>query len=288
MITMHDRWAPIGLDELNAKAALQTRVDRKYVIDHETLDCLLRWLPVNSRFLTIDDRTCFRYHSLYYDLHRMSSYLDAEHGRPRRWKVRDRSYLDTGTHWLEVKTQRGEHTVKHRVESSSGERRAWMAGEQRTIDDALTDCGMPTLSLEALGPRVATDYERTTWWEPASGARLTMDQNLVWTDQITECRLRLQGLVVVETKSAGSAPSNLDHALWSLGARPRRFSKYATGLALLNPDLPHNRWHSTITHLQPHLTADHEHIENPRPLRDTHPFDELDQAQGLVPRRVLS
>ena len=52
-------------------------------------------------------------------------------------------------------------------------------------------------------------------------------------------------LVVVETKSAGSA-SAMDRLLWSHGVRPTRISKYATGLAALDPDLPHNRWSRTL------------------------------------------
>ncbi|MFV0316059.1 MAG: molecular chaperone, partial [Microthrixaceae bacterium] len=34
----------------------------------------------------------------------------------------------------------------------------------------------------------------------------------------------------------------LDRALWRRGYRPTSLSKYATGLAALDPDLPRNRW----------------------------------------------
>ena len=30
--------------------------------------------------------------------------------------------------------------------------------------------------------------------------------------------------------------------------RPARISKYATGMALLHPELPANRWYRTLTH----------------------------------------
>ena len=56
----------------------------------------------------------------------------------------------------------------------------------------------------------------------------------------------LGGYAVVETKNP-AAPSPTDRLLWALGHRPARLSKYATGMALLHPGLPANRWHRTLT-----------------------------------------
>ena len=39
-----------------------------------------------------------------------------------------------------------------------------------------------------------------------------------------------------------SAASATDRLLWRAGHRPVPVSKFATGLAALNPDLPRNRW----------------------------------------------
>jgi hypothetical protein len=62
-------------------------------------------------------------------------------------------------------------------------------------------------------------------------------------------------VLVIETKSPPGAAGPLDRRLWSLGHRPVRISKYGTGLALLTPDLPGNRWHRvTSRHLAGHLT----------------------------------
>ena len=51
--------------------------------------------------------------------------------------------------------------------------------------------------------------------------------------------------VVVETKSAG-APSAADRVLWRHGVRPTKVSKFCTGLAVIRPDLPANKWHRVI------------------------------------------
>ena len=59
--------------------------------------------------------------------------------------------------------------------------------------------------------------------------------------------------MVLETKS-GSTAGPLDRHLWANGIRPSRISKFATGMAALCPDLPANRWHSTLgrsLHLTP-------------------------------------
>ena len=55
------------------------------------------------------------------------------------------------------------------------------------------------------------------------------------------------GLAVVETKNPAT-PSPADRVLWDAGHRPARISKYATGMALLHPELPANRWYRTLTH----------------------------------------
>ena len=59
--------------------------------------------------------------------------------------------------------------------------------------------------------------------------------------------------MVLETKS-GSTAGPLDRHLWANGIRPSRISKFATGMAALCPELPANRWHSTLgrsLHLTP-------------------------------------
>ena len=53
--------------------------------------------------------------------------------------------------------------------------------------------------------------------------------------------LDLPGLVIVETKSR-SAATDVDRLLWRARCRPQPVSKFATGLAALRPELPHNRW----------------------------------------------
>ncbi|NNE96078.1 MAG: VTC domain-containing protein, partial [Acidimicrobiales bacterium] len=108
VVEPNDGWAgsfdPVGLDELNSIASLQTRVDRKYVICRSDLGELTLQIGSVARVLEIDGRRQFGYWSTYYDTPDLDSYLAAARKRPRRWKVRVRSYLDSDLHYVEVKT----------------------------------------------------------------------------------------------------------------------------------------------------------------------------------------
>ena len=97
--------APIGLAELVERAALQTRVDRKYVVPLAAVGALLTALGSRARILEIDGQRSFRYESVYFDTPELTSYLLTARRRRRRFKVRTRTYVDSSECWLEVKTR---------------------------------------------------------------------------------------------------------------------------------------------------------------------------------------
>ena len=61
-----DTLPTVGLDELNAQAALLTRVDRKYVVPAADLDLLLTGIP-GLRVLEVGGKRESRYESTYLD-----------------------------------------------------------------------------------------------------------------------------------------------------------------------------------------------------------------------------
>ena len=123
----------IGLDDLNERAAMLTRVDRKYALDAATASSVLSRLPEDTRVLQIAGQVSQCYASTYYDTPDMDSYLLTALKRRRRFKVRARTYLSTGASFLEVKT-RGPRglTVKKRMSISWDEAGAPLAGERRS------------------------------------------------------------------------------------------------------------------------------------------------------------
>ncbi|WP_307806911.1 polyphosphate polymerase domain-containing protein [Naasia sp. SYSU D00057] len=232
--------AAISLDELVAQAALQTRVDRKYLLPRAELEDLLAGLPADALVLDEDGLRSFDYESVYFDTPDLDSYLAAARKRRRRYKIRTRCYLDSGDCFLEVKTRGGRSvTVKDRVPYDAEARDELTAEGLEHTDTILAEAGIdrPDAPLE---PTLVTRYARSTVFLPAAGARATVDRDLEWITPAGTV-LRTPELAIVESKS-GSAPSPMDRLLWRHGHRPDGISKYGVGLAALRPDLPANKW----------------------------------------------
>lgn len=252
----------VSLDDLNAAAGLLTRVDRKYLVPACAAQSVVDAVAGRARVLDIGGTQHFDYASTYFDTPELTSFEMSAHKRRRRFKVRTRSYLDSGLCFIEIKTCgcRGA-TVKERIRCS--------------LDDAdrITDEGAEFLAdrLEAAGiasshrssralarsltPVMATTYQRTTLHLPDDAARATIDTDLAWTALALEAdgsvsrdaTVHAGDLAIIETKNPAT-PAPTDRRLWTDGHRPARISKYATGLALLRADLPANKWHRVLTH----------------------------------------
>lgn len=233
----------VSLDALNARAAFLARTDRKYLLTADEAVRFVAALPAGTRALEIAGRRRFAYASTYLDTASLASFHATARRRPHRGKVRVRTYRDTGERQLEVKVRRGSTTLKARRAWPG----SWDAAALGFVADHL-DAGGVRLDGE-LSPTLDVDYQRSTLLLPDASARVTLDRGLVWADLRGGADRRdAADLVVVETKTAGH-PGVADRALWRLGRRPIPLSKYATGLAALDPRLPRNRWHRTLARL---------------------------------------
>ncbi|WP_007508845.1 VTC domain-containing protein [Pseudofrankia saprophytica] len=243
--TSIDAFPPIELDELVERAELLRRVDHKYVLPSRDLPALLESLAVlgGVRVLEIDGRRELDYRSVYFDTPNLDSYLGAARGRRRRFKLRTRSYLDTGARYLEVKTRcaRGA-TVKQRT-PYWGDTHHLDARARAYTDAVLAAAGIRVEHLR-FDPALISAYRRSTLFIPSAAARVTIDTSLAWALPDGPA-IETPRRVVVETKSPRDA-SDVDRLLWSLQHRPCSMSKYTTGLAALRSDLPANRWHPVL------------------------------------------
>ena len=273
------------LAELNSAAGLLTRVDRKYLVPLTCAQNLVDGLAPHARVLAIDERRRFSYTSTYFDTPGLEAFMLAARKRRRRFKVRTRTYLDSGLCFLEVKTcgARGS-TVKRRMGYHADDASRLTGPGRAFVAACLAGAGVTGSAAArevaaALRPVLATTYERTTLHLPRAEARATIDTALTWrrlgpaaptgssagtvvgvpmspqalrpahlTAAISEGEpVTVADIAVVETKNPAT-PSPADRALWDAGYRPTRISKYATGMALLHPELPANRWYRTLTH----------------------------------------
>lgn len=235
---------PISLHDLVSQAELLTRIDRKYLLCEHTAREILGLVGDGMRVLEIAGKREFAYDSVYFDTPDHLSYRLTAQRRRRRFKLRTRSYLDTGTAFLELKTKSGRGaTVKNRIAYDPGARARLTHEGRAFVGDGLQGHGHDPRLINRLRPSLVSRYRRTTLLLP-DGSRATVDTHLAWSDG-TRRSVSLPGHVIVESKSAGP-PSRLDLALWRAGHRPNGISKFGTGTAALYPELPSNKWARTL------------------------------------------
>ena len=218
---------PIALSDVTARAALERRIDRKYIVDWHQVAALVKTLTPTHAVLEIDGRRTFGYDTEYYDSATLGSYRAHVQRRRRRFKARVREYTDTGYRRIEVKLKgrRGE-TVKR-----------WT---DEPVD--LLQFARETLAREyqqeilELSPSLTVSYRRITLVARDSAERVTIDYDLGFG--ACEATL-LPQFAIVESKAA-SMRAAADHALRRLKGRPVSVSKYVAGTALLSGRVPND------------------------------------------------
>lgn len=235
----------VPLAELVREAALLERVDRKYLLTPDAAARALRSLDPATRVLEIAGQRSFAYDSVYFDTEDFAVYRLTAQRRRRRFKLRTRSYLDTGGCFLEVKTKSGRGTtVKTRVPWDT-EDRAWLGPDGHEFAaSVLAEAGADPALIGRLEPTVSSTYRRTTLLLPG-GSRATIDTELRWRTP-AGAEASAPGHIIIETKSA-QRRSQLDEALWRSGNRPSGISKFGIGTAALHPGLPRNKWARALT-----------------------------------------
>jgi hypothetical protein len=235
-----ERFDPISLRELESYAALQMRVDRKYIVSYETLERLLSELGDDYLALEIDGERLQQYDSVYFDTPELTGYRHHMQGRRKRFKCRTRLYGETACFFdVKLKGKRGE-TVKSRLGHSpwahgslTGEATAFLKRE--LLQEY--GCAAPAELL----PTLHTSFARLTLTHAHRAERLTLDFGIVFDRVGSGERYRmLPDHVLIEAKS-GAQLGTVDRILPGLGARPLSMcSKYCLGVALADPGLPTN------------------------------------------------
>lgn len=236
---------PIGLDALNAKAAMLERLDHKYVVHADALREIVPELAAHFDVLEIDGVRSFTYETCYFDDAERRSYFDHHRGRRRRMKVRVRRYVEAAQCWVEVKLKdRRGITVKKRM--------AYPLHKYGTLDDAAlahvqrshqAQYGEPF--ERTLEPVLQMSYRRTTLVAKAGSERMTIDSRIRFGDGTAPDG----ALFIVETKSAhghGLADAILrrHHQHPSKGC-----SKYCVGMSATGSVRRYNRFRPVLARL---------------------------------------
>jgi hypothetical protein len=237
------RAAAVTLDEVLARAALQVRQDRKYLVPARELRRVAAMLGRELEVLEIDGLRSFAYASRYFDTPGRLTYRDHLDGRADRFKVRTRSYLDSAETMFEVKLATPDGgTVKRRAGHPFGARDRMTAAAGRHLAAALREAGRAVPA--ALAPASLITYRRSTFVLRDGSARITCDRDMT----VREGGRRATGLaghILVEVKSAEPA-GPVDRALEALGMAPASVSKYCVGVALMDPAMPCDPWEAVL------------------------------------------
>jgi len=234
----------IGLPDVLARSALQLRLDRKYLLPAKLVPAFVGGLAGDYAALEIDGLRVFRYSSTYFDTPDLLTYRQHRQDRRRRFKVRTRTYLDSGSCMFEVKMNgTREATDKRRMPYEAPRRAELTAAAEGFLAETLLSAYRMN-APEPLRPSATTGYRRVTLVQRSGTGRVTLDAGLVCARPGTRVKAR-GDWVLVESKSA-AADTPADRLLRRMRVRPVRISKYCLAVAVLYPGTPANPWRPVL------------------------------------------
>jgi hypothetical protein len=246
-----DQFEPSGLAQMDAVALLD-RTDTKYVLQTSQLYTALAALRTDYRVLDIDGGRVHPYQTLYFDTNDFAMYMRHHAGRPQRYKVRSRQYVDSHRSFLEVKIKtKKDRTSKRRIET--GELVTHFTPEASSFVGA----NVP-LDAQALEPKLWNSFMRITLVNKQEPERLTLDLDLRFDDG--RRRFDLPGVAIAEVKQEGvNRHSDFVRQMRAMAIHSTGFSKYCIGTALLYPGVKHNNFKDKLRLLE-RLMGDDSHV----------------------------
>ena len=216
---------------LETRELLQ-RIDAKYVLDAARLPELVGGLAADYAVVPVAGGTVATYRNVYFDTPSLRCFHDHRRGRRIRSKVRIRHYPERALSFVEVKTKRGTVTHKDRLSIQFGQDE--LGADARALVRSATGFD------EELVPAVRIDYRRIMLVNLHAPERLTIDLELAV--EHAGVRRELGTLAIVELKRSLDRPRTpAVRALAQAGVRERSLSKYCTAIALVYPEVRHNR-----------------------------------------------
>ena len=97
-----NQFSPIPLEQLG-KAALMDRLETKYIFRSDNIFNFLSGLESDYQILEIKGQRICSYRTVYYDTADFRFFQQHQNGSGQRWKIRQRTYLDSQANFLEVK-----------------------------------------------------------------------------------------------------------------------------------------------------------------------------------------
>lgn len=242
VLSITETMPSISLDEIKALSLLD-RLDVKFILHEHQLAQIMERLRKQYRVLEINSVRPGRYYTTYFDTPDFAMFHSHHNGLRVRHKVRWRWYIDSNLVFLEVKEKTNrDRTVKARTV---------LPAPMSRLHELDTSWMPPSLTVapEALQPVVWNQFRRMTLADFDRQERITIDVGIEFGRG--EKKIPLPGLVIVEVKQRKfSLNSPIGRELHRLQLHPTHISKYCVSMAMLHPELKHNRFRPILRRLQ--------------------------------------
>ncbi len=235
------KFSPISLQEMD-EVKLLNRTDTKYVLSIPQLFEILKEISDNYSILEIENNRLNSYKTLYFDTIDKRFYLNHHNGKPNRYKVRMRKYVDSGLCFLEVKFKSKGRTDKKRQKIKD-----FKLELSAKKNELIAQIFKSSMELE---PSIWNSFSRLTLVNKKEKERLTLDLNLNFASIDESKQVALEHLVIAEVKQENiNRNSIFVKKAKEMGIRSSSMSKYCIGMALLNENLKSNRFKSKILNI---------------------------------------
>lgn len=250
---------PITLEEMS-DVKLMNRIDTKYVIPLKQLKSILREAAPLYRVQTKEEQRQAPYHTVYLDTPDKKMYNLHQAGRKVRQKIRIRTYVDTNTTFLEIKTKNNHsRTKKKRIIVELPDYLHFADFHSNVeADTFLSEKSWHTLSN--LMPHIENRFKRITLVNKAKTERLTIDLQLSFHNFDTNRGIDFSPIAIIELKRDGLTYSPMRDILLRQRIHEGGFSKYCIGCAMTNPALRQNNFKEKIVRVR-HLALANQHFD---------------------------
>ncbi len=236
-----------------ADAAPTDRHDTKFIVGANKACATLLAVCDDYRVLEVGGTRLQRYRTVYFDTPGLRFYRDHFRGRPVRYKVRCREYIENGLSFPEVKARtRQGHTWKARMPIPG------LLGAITEAERPFLDANAPYPLSGPLLPLLQNEFRRLTLVSRERDERVTVDFGIRFAAEGRE--LVLEGIAVAEVKDGdGRRCSPFVDQMRREGIRASSLSKYCVGIALLHDDIRSNVFKPELLKLknimggQPHV-----------------------------------
>jgi hypothetical protein len=244
-----DKFTGIGLGDIG-KANFMNRIDTKFPLRTDVLfERILPSIVDDYYIVEINGLRYMEYETVYFDTPDNRFFTAHQNGKKDRFKVRKRTYVDTGNRFLEIKHKNNKgKTKKKRIEVTTSLNEI-VPEEYGFVAEHLPDDIVPQ-TLKAV---IQNHFYRITLVRKDMGERCTIDCELGFRTP-EDANTETKGFSMVELKHEAGAPkSPLQKVLARNGVKQASFSKYCIGRVLALQPVKYNLFKERIRTIQKRL-----------------------------------